>query len=56
MNPWDIVICLLLAAALVAALICIGRQKKKGGCIGCSGCSGASHCPCDKAGQEPPQE
>ena len=47
MNPWDIVICLLLAVALVAVLICIGRQKKKGGCIGCS-VQRRRHCPAIK--------
>ena len=46
MNIWDILVTVLLAAALILALRRTIRAKKSGGCAGCpnaSGCNGS--CP-----------
>ena len=44
MNLWDVLILLLVAAAVLLALLSI-RKGKTGGCHGgCSGCPQSCHC------------
>lgn len=44
MNIWDVIICAILALALVSA-IAVCKKRKKGGCCGdCGKCAGACCC------------
>lgn len=44
MSIPDIVVTILLAAAVIAAVVSARRQRKHGGCAGCSGCSSGKSC------------
>ena len=59
MNIWDILLTLLLAAALALALRRTIRVKKSGGCAGCpnsGGCGGCAHCAAQPPRRQSPRK